>query len=501
MGHADTYTTNNGIVKPDGGNHNNWEGPVNITWDLLDESLDGQAEITLAATGSSGSPNTLAITDGISSEGRNRYIKFVDGGDLGATAYVQLTPNDAEKIIFIENGLSGSQAILFFQGTWDAARDLSIAAGTMAVVRFTGGGATSFAYDVLPGISDITGLTPTDGNFIVGDGTNWVAESGNTARTSLSLGTADSPTFADVNATGTFLPTGDTAAGDKSALGYTATEGAILTGQGSTYDISLKNDADALVFGVPTGTMNGYFPGNVGIGVASPDELSHIYGASGSVFSKVETGGTTNSAASLYQNVSTGQTTSSGLFVGYSDAAYIWNYANTATILATNNQARLTLATDGTVTVNNGVLSAPSGISFNNQTLSNYEVGTFTPEIADAASGGNVAIFSTASGWYERQGSEVRVYVQFLNCTTDGLTTGNDCHIRDSGSVLPTPADYTGPVSGSVRHTSGQDSTRMIEQVAGSGGFKIFTNAAFETCVWVSVAAETYLYASWTYKV
>lgn len=38
------------------------------------------------------------------------------------------------------------------------------------------------------GLSDIASLTPTDANFIVGDGSNWVAESGATARTSLGLG-------------------------------------------------------------------------------------------------------------------------------------------------------------------------------------------------------------------------------------------------------------------------------------------------------------------------
>ncbi len=37
---------------------------------------------------------------------------------------------------------------------------------------------------------------PDDGNFLVGDGAEWVTESGNTARTSLGLGTGDSPTFA-----------------------------------------------------------------------------------------------------------------------------------------------------------------------------------------------------------------------------------------------------------------------------------------------------------------
>ena len=43
------------------------------------------------------------------------------------------------------------------------------------------------AYDA--GLADIAGLAVTDGNIIVGNGTNWVAESGATARTSLGLGT------------------------------------------------------------------------------------------------------------------------------------------------------------------------------------------------------------------------------------------------------------------------------------------------------------------------
>jgi acyl-CoA synthetase (AMP-forming)/AMP-acid ligase II len=50
------------------------------------------------------------------------------------------------------------------------------------------------AYDA--GLAGIAGLAKTDGNIIVGDGSSWVAESGATARTSLGLGTGDSPTFA-----------------------------------------------------------------------------------------------------------------------------------------------------------------------------------------------------------------------------------------------------------------------------------------------------------------
>ena len=56
-----------------------------------------------------------------------------------------------------------------------------------------------------PQLDDIAGLTPTDGNFIVGNGTNFVAESGNTARTSLGLGTSDSPTFNGLTSIGVII--------------------------------------------------------------------------------------------------------------------------------------------------------------------------------------------------------------------------------------------------------------------------------------------------------
>jgi len=44
-------------------------------------------------------------------------------------------------------------------------------------------------------LADVSGLSPTDGNIIIGDGSNFVLEAGNVARTSLGLGTGDSPTF------------------------------------------------------------------------------------------------------------------------------------------------------------------------------------------------------------------------------------------------------------------------------------------------------------------
>ena len=65
-----------------------------------------------------------------------------------------------------------------------------------------------------------------------------------------------SPLSGDLTVAGTLGTTGDTAAGDDAAVGYTAAEGLILTGQGSTDDVTIKNDADATVLQVATGTTN-----------------------------------------------------------------------------------------------------------------------------------------------------------------------------------------------------------------------------------------------------
>jgi hypothetical protein len=144
-----TYTLNNGIeLIGTGEQSGTWGDTTNTNLGLLDAALDGQVTITLVAAGSSGSPNSLPITDGTASNGRNRMVVFSDSGDLGATAYVQLTPNDAEKIIYIRNSLSGSRSVILFQGTYNASNDYEVPAGTTAVVYFDGAGAGAVAANV-----------------------------------------------------------------------------------------------------------------------------------------------------------------------------------------------------------------------------------------------------------------------------------------------------------------------------------------------------------------
>jgi len=71
--------------------------------------------------------------------------------------------------------------------------------------------------------------------------------------------------------------TTDTAAGDNAAIGYTAAEGLILTGQGSTSDITIKNDADSTIASVATGTTVLDFQNNVTL----QDDKGIVFGTGG----------------------------------------------------------------------------------------------------------------------------------------------------------------------------------------------------------------------------
>ena len=144
-----TYTLNNGIeLIGTGEQSGTWGDTTNTNLQLLDTALDGQVTVALSSAGSSGSPNNLPVSDGTTSNGRNRLVTFSDSSDLGATAYVQLTPNDSEKIIYVRNSLSGSRSIVLFQGTYNASNDYEVPAGTTAVVFFNGAGTGAVAANV-----------------------------------------------------------------------------------------------------------------------------------------------------------------------------------------------------------------------------------------------------------------------------------------------------------------------------------------------------------------
>jgi hypothetical protein len=80
----------------------------------------------------------------------------------------------------------------------------------------------------LADLGQITTLAKTDSNFIVGDGSKWVAESGATARTSLGLGTAATTASTDYAPAAKGVTNGDSHnhdGGDGAQIAYSALSG------------------------------------------------------------------------------------------------------------------------------------------------------------------------------------------------------------------------------------------------------------------------------------
>ena len=102
------------------------------------------------------------------------------------------------------------------------------------------------AYDA--GLADIAGLATTDSNFIVGSGSNWVAETGATARTSLGLGSiatqaANSVAITGGSITGMSAPSGSSDVTTKSYVDdlVTGLKTRIIVRAATTANINLSN--------------------------------------------------------------------------------------------------------------------------------------------------------------------------------------------------------------------------------------------------------------------
>ena len=253
---ASTYTTNLGIEKPGTGEQSGtWGTTANTNYDLIDQAINGIVQVTLAAAGSSGSPNTIDITNGTASDGRNKYIEFVDGGDLGATAYVQLDPNDAEKIVHMRNSLSGSRSVIVFQGTYNASNDFEIPAGKDVVLKFDGGGASATVTQVFVDLKldalDAATVAATTGNITTVNSTT--VDTTNLEVTNLKAKDGTSAgSIADstgvVTIASAVLTTADINGGaiDGTTLGATTPASVAATTLSTTGDISLPDGAKAI---------------------------------------------------------------------------------------------------------------------------------------------------------------------------------------------------------------------------------------------------------------
>ncbi len=234
-----SYTSNTGIAKPATGDQSGtWGDTVNVNMDIIDRVLNGVGAISL-----SGTTHTLTTSDGALSDGMYRVL--VLGGSPSGTNTITVSPNDQDKVFFVKN--DSGQSAVFTQGS---GANVTIANGDTKIIYCDGAGSGAAVVDFTNDLS-MSSVSITGGT-VTGITINSSAIGGSTPAAGA---------FTTLDATGdvtgaNFQPDGDTAAGDNAAIGYTSAEGLILTGQGSTNDVTIKNDADADVIEIPTGTVD-----------------------------------------------------------------------------------------------------------------------------------------------------------------------------------------------------------------------------------------------------
>lgn len=404
-----TYTVNLGIEKPATGEQSGtWGDTANTNFDILDQAINGAVSITLGSAGTSGSPNTLAITDGATSNGRNKWIEFTDGGDLGATAYVQLTPNTAEKIVFFRNSLSGGRSVIVFQGTYSASNDFEIPNGKDVVLKFDGGGAsatvTQVFADLKVGALDSTTVAATTGNITTVNATTVAATTGNV--TTVNATTVDTT---NIEATNLKAKDGTSAGSIADSTGVVTLASSVLT----TTDIN-------------GGTIDGVTIGGSSAGAGTFSSLTATTAdINGGTIDGVTIGGSSAGAGTFTTITGSDDLAidTDTLFVDASADAVGVNTNSPARALHVNDVMRLEPRASAPS-------SPSSGDVFFNSTSTTLE-------------------FYDGSAWVDAGGGPLNTIISTVTTTSTSktLAVGERCHVDTSGQTITLPAT---PSSGDI---------------------------------------------------
>ena len=206
---ASTYSDLGLELMATGENAGTWGTKTNANLNLIEQLTGGHLSVSIA--GGAGT-TALDIDDGaLTGTAQQRVLELT--GTITGNRIVTF-PVLTENFYFIKNGTTGAYTV-----------QLKAASGSGATVTYSttdkgwkiiylDGVATNTGLyqlnDLLSGLvvgtdvqaydaqlADVAGLATTNGGFIVGDGSNFVLETGATARTSIGLGTADNVEFED----------------------------------------------------------------------------------------------------------------------------------------------------------------------------------------------------------------------------------------------------------------------------------------------------------------
>jgi len=343
-------------------------------------------------------------------------------------------------------------------------------------------------------LTDLTALALTDGNFIVADGANWVAEAGDTARTSLGLGTGDSPTFTGLTLGGvdistfidqdvssgasptfdganfTSIPDGALSTDYVEVAGDTMTGALVITPTAnSTATLQVNNAAGAVVLNVNTTN------GRVGIGTLDPagvfhsvahlgkyagvfqqDQATTAWTSTPATFNMVNARGTSGNYAFFTFSDAVGGSSSAGVGVRFVNRASHYGDFLFYTKAADGYNPRFYILSSGDVAIGANFVTPQARLhikgSVDNQQLIIQANATQTANVIEQQqSGGTVVLYTTNSGALKI--SDKLIFTQtdgneYIDSLADGyLDLGATTAIRVknllevTGDVRPTTDD------------------------------------------------------------
>jgi len=415
---ASSFTTSLGIEEMTTGEKTGtWGTITNFNWDIMDRIATYKA-VAITTNADTATLTVREASPGTGTEnlqdGMYRVIKFT--GALDSDCTVTIAPNTTQVFFIVVNattdsGSSGPYSVILSQGS---GANVTVENGKSAVVYCDGAGGGAAVIDALSNLQlatvtasgDITssgtfnalgdtaaddkaaiGYTAAEGVIITGQGSTSDITIKNDADTdvlTVATGTTNVDIVGDVTAS-TVNADGDTSAGDNATIGYTAAEGLILTGQGSTSDITVKNDADVTVFTVPTGTDDILFP----------DDAKAIFGA-GSDFQIYHSG--SNSYVGEVSGAGTGNMYFAGdnlsLVSQGSAESYLQAIKDGAVTLYYDNSAKIATTSAGATVTGNLSISEGGAVNISTPLLATTD-HTATGLSAQMLAGGAISAFET----------------------------------------------------------------------------------------------------------